>query len=256
MLICRLVYNQNMSFLAMVLAGICCGFIDSSLGMGYGVSATSVLLTFGVTPALASASIHASEAVVDIVSGISHFKNGNVDLQVSWYMLIPGIIASVLGAVFLSNLSLSSAKPIIRLVLILLGLLIIYQTYNGKKVESKITRLKAMILGFVAAFVDVAVGGGWGPIGTPALILSGEEPRKAVGVIEFTEPLISLTAVLTFGFVLGFENFMWNLAIPMIIGGVILTPIASRLTSVLPRKTLGLVIGVWLIVLNLWGLLS
>lgn len=245
-----------MSFIAMILAGVFCGFIDSCLGMGYGVSGITVLMTFGVAPAIASASIHASEAIVDIASGISHYRNGNVDLRLSKHMLIPGIIASVLGAVFLSSLSLSTAKPMVRIVLILLGLAIIYQTYNGKTVHKKLTARKAMILGFIAAFVDVAVGGGWGPIGTPALILSGEEPRKAVGTIEFTEPIISLVAVITFGIVLGFEVFMWDLAIPMIIGGVILTPIASKMTSRLPKKTLGLFIGLWLILLNVWGLLA
>jgi len=117
-------------------------------------------------------------------------------------------------------------------------------------------RFKAMTLGFIAAFIDVAVGGGWGPLGTPALILNGQEPRKAVGTIEFTEPIISLVAVLTFGVTLGFEKFLWNFTLPMILGGIILTPIAGFLTSKMPRRLLGVLIGVWLVALNLWGLLA
>jgi len=245
-----------MSFVAMVLAGLFCGFIDSCMGMGYGVTATSVLVTYGVAPAIASASIHTSEAVVDIVSAISHYRNGNVDIRISKQLLIPGIVASILGAVFLSNLQLSTAKPMVKVVLIFLGLLILYETFNGKNVKRSLNKLQIIGLGFIAAFVDVAVGGGWGPIGTPALILSGEEPKKAVGVIEFTEPIISFTAVLTFGLVLGFEKFMWNLALPMILGGIILTPVASIITRRLPRKTLGALIGLWLVALNIYGLLS
>ena len=129
--------------------------------MGYGVTATSVLMTFGVAPAIASASIHASEAVVDIVSAVSHYKNGNVDITLSRHLLIPGIAASVFGALFLSNLSLETAKPMVRIVLILLSLLIIYQTLNGKNVRQGLKMSQAMVLGFIAAFVDVAVGGGW-----------------------------------------------------------------------------------------------
>ena len=245
-----------MNFLAFLLAGLFCGFVDSCLGMGYGVTSTSVLMTFGVAPAIASASIHASEAVVDIVSAAAHYRNGNVDLKLSWRLLIPGVVASILGAVFLSNLSLATAKPMVRVVLILLGLIIIYQTYNGKHIVKGFNKMHAYVLGFIAAFVDVAIGGGWGPIGTPALILSGEEPKRAVGTIEFTEPIISLTAVITFGILLGFENFMWDLATPMIIGGIILTPIASRVTTKLPKKGLSLLIGLWLIALNVWGLLQ
>lgn len=245
-----------MSIAPLILAGLFCGFVDSSLGMGYGVTATSVLVTFGVAPAIASASIHTSETVVDIVSAIAHHRNGNVDLVISKHLLIPGIIASALGAVFISGLSLGVAKPMVKVALILLGLGIIYQSAFGVKARRSLNKRQAMALGFIAAFVDVAVGGGWGPIGTPALILSGEEPRKAVGVIEFTEPIISLTAVLSFGAILGFEQFMWDIALPMILGGVILTPIAAHITKRLPPRHLGMAIGTWLVALNLWGLLA
>lgn len=63
-------------------------------------------------------------------------------------------------------------------------------------------------------------------------------------------------AVVTFGFTLGFDKFMWDMTIPMIIGGIILTPIASILTSKMPRRLLGILIGLWLVLLNLWGLLA
>lgn len=62
---------------------------------------------------------------------------------------------------------------------------------------------------------------------TPTLILMGSEPRKAAGTVEFTEPFVSPAAVLTFGFTPGFESFLWNMTNPRIIGGLILTPIAS-----------------------------
>ena len=247
-----------MNILAFILAGLFCGFVDSCLGMGFGVTSASVLITFGVAPAVASASVHAAEAAVDIVSAVAHYRLGNVDFKIARHLLLPGIIASVLGAVFVSGLSLKMAKPFVQGSLLLMGLFILFRhvkDYNPAP-ERSMNKQKAMILGFVAAFIDVAVGGGWGPLGTPALILSGEEPKKAVGVIEFTEPIISLVAVLTFGFTLGFEKFMWEMTIPMIIGGIILTPIASVLTSKMPRRLLGILIGLWLVLLNLWGILA
>lgn len=248
----------DQSFFAMILAGLFCGFVDSSLGMGYGVTGASVLVTFGVAPAVASASIHASEAVVDIVSAAAHHRNGNVDLHISKHLLVPGVAAAMLGAVFISGLTPGYAKDLMRVALIALGAIILVQSLRGASGGStgRLSRPKMWALGFVSAFIDTAVGGGWGPIGTPALILSGEEPRRAVGVIEFTEPIISLTAVLSFGFTLGFENFMWGLALPMILGGLILTPVAAWLTARMPRRTLGVAIGAWLVALNLWGLLS
>jgi uncharacterized membrane protein YfcA len=246
-----------MNFVAFLLAGLFCGFVDSCLGMGFGVTSASVLIAFGVAPAIASASVHTAEAVVDIVSALSHYKLGNVDFRISRHLLVPGVFASVLGALFVSGLSLGVAKPLVQVVLILMGLFILYRhIVDYSPGAGGMEKRKAMILGFVAAFVDVAVGGGWGPLGTPALILSGEEPKRAVGIIEFTEPIISLTAVITFGFTLGFEKFMWNMTLPMILGGFILTPIASVLTSKMPRRLLGVLIGLWLVALNLWGLMQ
>jgi len=225
--------------------------------MGFGVTSVTVLITFGVVPAIASASVHMAEAVVDIVSAVSHYKLGNVDLKISRHILLPGILASVLGAVFVSGLSLKVAKPFVQVGLLVMGLYILYRHIGEYKPRTGgMGKRKAMLLGFVAAFIDVAVGGGWGPLGTPALILSGEEPKKAVGTIEFTEPIISIVAVLTFGVTLGFEKFMWNMTIPMILGGLILTPVASVLTSRMPRRLLGSLIGVWLIILNVYGLMK
>jgi len=245
-------------FIYFIIGGVACGFVDASLGMGFGVSASSVLVSFfGVAPVIASAAVHTAEMFVDIISGLSHWREGNVNFTVSRHILIPGIVASVLGAVFLNGLSLSYAKPFVQLSLIILGAVIIYK-HLGKETEAHIgiSKLKAQILGFIAAFVDVAVGGGWGPIGTPALILSGEEPRKAVGTIEFTEPIISLVAVLSFGYLLGFESFISEGTFPMILGGAIVSPIASKVTARIPKKTLGVLIGLTLIGLNVWGLLS
>jgi len=242
--------------LVYVLVGLICGFVDSTLGMGFGVTSSTVLITFGIAPAVASASVHAAEAVVDLFSAVIHHKLGNVDKEIWLRMAVPGVLSAVLGASVLSWMSLASAKPVVRIILILMGGIVLYRhAVNCRIRKVKLTDREAMALGFVAGFLDVLGGGGWGPIGTPSLILSGSDPKKAVGTIEFTEPFVSLGAVLTFGFTIGFEEFMWNLTIPMIIGGLILTPVSGYLVAKIPRKWLGILIGVWLIALNLYGLL-
>jgi uncharacterized membrane protein YfcA len=246
-----------MSLLAFILVGLICGFVDSALGMGFGVTSASILVAFGVAPAVASASVHTAEAFVDIISAVVHHKLGNVDRRLWLKMMIPGITAAVLGASILSWLSLEAAKPMMRMILLGMGAVVLYRhAFNYRPSKVQMSSNKAILLGFAAGFLDVLGGGGWGPIGTPSLILSGSDPRRAVGTIEFTEPFVSLAAVLTFGFTIGFESFLWNMTIPMIIGGFILTPIAGFLTSKIPRRTLGILIGIWLIALNLYGLLS
>ena len=86
-------------------------------------------------------------------------------------------------------------------------------------------------LGFIAGFIDASGGGGWGAILTPTFVATGSNPRKAVGTVEFTEPIVSFFTVITFGIILGFESFMWSIVVPMLIGGVILSPVAAWITK-------------------------
>src|SRR5436190_618099 len=48
-------------FAFFILAGFVAQIIDGALGMAYGVSCSTLLLGFGLTPVAASASVHTSE---------------------------------------------------------------------------------------------------------------------------------------------------------------------------------------------------
>jgi len=250
------------TFIALVIAGLACGFVDASLGMGYGVTSASVLVSFGIAPAVASASVHTAEAFVDTISGGFHLKFGNVRKDLLVPLLICGTIGAVLGAAGLSFLTLKAAKPIVASVLFCMGLVILvkflFRWKKGGKSSSSLesekvnySRKKLAVLGFVAGFVDASGGGGWGPILTPTFVATGSNPRKAVGTVEFTEPIISVATFVTFGLIIGFESFLWNIVLPMVIGGIILSPIAAYLCSKTPRRLLGILVGLWIAALNI-----
>ena len=248
-----------LSFILLMICGTLCGFIDSSLGMGYGVTAASVLVSFGIGPAIASASIHTAEAVVDTVSSGSHIKLGNIRKDLLIPLIAFGSAGAVLGALGLTSLSTTIARPIISAVLLVLGLLILYKyVYRWKKgndtpAEGKknYSRKILILLGFLAGFVDAAGGGGWGPILTSTFVATGSSPRKAVGTVEVSEPIISVAAFVTFGILIGFESFLWSLVIPILIGGIILTPVAAYVTARMPRRWLGILVGLWIAALNI-----
>ena len=62
-------------------------------------------------------------------------------------------------------------------------------------------------LGLFAGFVDATGGGGWGPVGTPALLASGRiEPRKVIGSIDTSEFLVAIAASLGFLIALGSQG--------------------------------------------------
>ena len=99
--------------------------IDGALGMAYGVTSTSLLLMFGIAPAVASASVHLAEVVTTAASGASPHKFGNVDKYTVSRLTLPGAIGAFVGACFLSNLPGDFIKPYISLFLFTLGVYIL-----------------------------------------------------------------------------------------------------------------------------------
>ncbi len=90
-------------FYWMIAAGFLAQMVDGALGMGYGVTCTTILLSIGVNLPAISGSIHTAEMFSSGVSGYSHYKFGNVNKKLFKNLLIPGIIGAVLGAYLLSK---------------------------------------------------------------------------------------------------------------------------------------------------------
>ena len=102
-----------------------------------------------------------------------------------------------------------------------------------------------------AGFLDAVGGGGWGPVATPGLILSGDhEPHQVVGTVNVVEFFVTVAEVLTFMFTIGPENFEWGVVAALLVGGVIAAPLAAWLCNKLPHRALGIAIGGSLILLN------
>jgi hypothetical protein len=79
-------------FLFFILFGFIAQMIDGALGMAYGASCSTLLLSFGITPAAASASIHAAEVFTSGASGLMHLKFKNVNIKLFKTLLLPGIL--------------------------------------------------------------------------------------------------------------------------------------------------------------------
>ncbi|MGI8768545.1 MAG: sulfite exporter TauE/SafE family protein, partial [Propionibacteriaceae bacterium] len=113
--------------------GLAAQLVDGSLGMGYGVTSSTLLLAVGLTPAAASASVHVSEMATNIASGVAHWRLRNVDWRVVGRIAVPGAIGSFLGASVLSSLSTEAAAPVMAGLLLLLGGYILVRTVIGRR---------------------------------------------------------------------------------------------------------------------------
>lgn len=198
-----------------VIVGFIAQLIDGSLGMAYGVTSTTLLLAFGIAPAVASASVHLAEVVTTAASGASHIKFGNVDRDMLVKLIIPGSLGAFVGACFLSNLPGDFIKPYVSLFLLALGVYIIYRflflsARQDPQPPKKFSNKQLVPLGLVAGFLDATGGGGWGPISTPVLLANkGIEARKVIGTVDTSEFAIALSATIGFVISLGWEQVNW-----------------------------------------------
>ncbi|MGE7592231.1 sulfite exporter TauE/SafE family protein [Peribacillus frigoritolerans] len=236
--------------------GFLAQLIDGSLGMAYGVTSTSLLLTFGIAPAVASASVHLSEVVTTAASGISHMKFGNVDRQALLKLIIPGSIGAFAGACFLSNLPGNVVKPYISIFLLILGVYVLFRFLIISKTRTEmksinISRKKSIFLGLIAGFADATGGGGWGPITTPVLLSQkGVPARKVVGTVDTSEFAVAVSATLGFLIALGWQEVNWFWVIALMAGGIIAAPIAAWIVTKLPSYLLGVLVGGFIILTN------
>ncbi|WP_345242669.1 sulfite exporter TauE/SafE family protein [Pontibacillus salipaludis] len=236
--------------------------IDGALGMSYGLSSSSLLLAYGVAPAVASSSIHMSEIATTAVSGYSHYKFKNIDKSLILPLIIPGSISAFCGAAFLSSLPGDVIKPFVSFFLLLLGVYILVRflllNVERSKPRPTLSPKKRFIypLGFVAGFLDAIGGGGWGPVNTPILLSQkGATPRKVIGTVDTTEFAITTSATLGFILFLGWEEFNWLWVTAFVIGGVIAAPLAAWLVQVIPALILGVLAGGFIVLTNLRTLL-
>ncbi len=246
--------------------------VDGSLGMGYGVFSTTLVVSTGVIPALASASVHTAETFTTLFSGGSHLIFGNVNKRLLVKLIIPGVAGSVIGALVLTSIPGDFGRLVIAVILFSLGVVITYRYVREQKSipetksdqpENKETPVRAAnsarmpLLGLIASFIDATGGGGWGSIATTGLMLDGNtEVCQVVGTVNIVEFFITLAAAITFLIRIGWSSYDWPMVGALIVGGVIAAPIAARVCQILPKRVLGILVGLLIVGTNLYTIIQ
>jgi uncharacterized protein len=245
------------SFIVLAIVGLAAQLVDGSLGMAYGVTSQSLLLAVGLTPALASASVHIAEVGTTLASGTSHWRFGNVDWGKVGWLAVPGGVGAFLGAVVLSSvISAEAAEPIVAIFLFGLGVYILsrfaFRRRENPVVERPVSRGFLGPLGFVAGFLDAAGGGGWGPISTPTLLSSRRmQPRKVVGTVDTSEFVVALSASVGFLLALSFADIPWRVVGALLLGGLVAAPVAAYIVRILPARILGTAVAGVILITNM-----
>lgn len=247
-----------MDILLFVLMGFIAQMVDGALGMAYGVTSNSLLLAIGVAPAAASASVHISEVFTTLVSGISHFRAGNLKKEFIFRLVIPGVIGGLVGAYLLSNIDGNAIKPYIALYLLLMGIRILIKAIRYKKTEAEEppvpSKWQLGLLGLIGGFFDAVGGGGWGPIVTSTLISRGHSPRETIGSVNISEFFVTFAEAATFIVLLGISD--WKVILGFVIGGVIAAPLGALVTKRVNARVLMFIVGILIIGLQVRTILQ
>ena len=278
---------------AMTLAGFVAQLVDGSLGMGYGMTSSTVLVASGLSPAAASTSVHLAQLGTTALSGLAHYQSGNVDLGVTAHIGAAGMVGAFWGAALLSLLPTKAAKPIASGLLFAVGVYVLARFYRDKSHCARVGRPGRAVLlplGLVGGFVDATGGGGWGPVATSGLLAGGQlRPSRVIGSVSASEFLVTVAAVAGFcaapfleaavaaaaaaaaggdvaaavaaeqaqaahgGSHLGLHL---DIVLTLLVGGLLAAPLAPRLVGCLKPRLLGVTVGGFICVTNARGLLA
>ncbi|MBV6391026.1 MAG: hypothetical protein KPEEDBHJ_00230 [Anaerolineales bacterium] len=243
--------ETGLAILLYALVGFIAQMIDGALGMAYGVSSNSFLLSLGIPPAAASASVHMAEVVTTGVSGASHWKLGNVDWKLVKRLLIPGVVGGALGAYLLISIDGNVIKPYIAAYLLVMGGVIIYKalTLKPRNKPDEHHGPRISLLGLLGGFCDAIGGGGWGPVVTSTLMARGKHPRMTIGSVNFSEFFVTLVQSILFVLTLSFGEY-WQIIVGLLVGGAVAAPIAAKLAQKMPMKALMIFVGLLIIALS------
>jgi hypothetical protein len=240
--------------LADILPFIAIGFaaqmIDGALGMAFGVISTTLLVSMGVPPAAASASVHTVESFTTGISGISHALHRNINWRLFARIVIPGVIGGILGAYLLTQISAETARPFVLTYLAGIGLYLLWRgaTHRHREREPKVVAP----LGLLGGFLDAAGGGGWGPVVTSNLLVQGGSPRQVIGTVNTAEFFVTVTISATFIAALGWEAFTVA-TVGLLIGGVVAAPLGALVAKRVAADLLLTLVGVVLTATSLYG---
>jgi len=262
-----------MDFVFYAVIALVCEYVDSSIGMGYGTTLTPILLLWGFQPLQIVPAVLFSEFITGILAGLWHHRLGNVsfdfrsddrtrrrhlqalgylprsfDAKVTIVLIVLGVTGA-LAAVFLSiNLPKLWVKTYIGVMIFAIGLYIIVNV-NRRRTFSwgKFTVIAAL-----SGFNKGISGGGYGPLVTGGQVISGRSAKNSIGSTSLAEGIVCLVGFITYLIVR--RSIDWHLALPLVVGAVLSTPLAALTVRKMPETRLKYVIGTVTLLLGLWTL--
>jgi hypothetical protein len=239
------------------LAGFVASLVDGALGMGFGPTSSTILLSTGLSPAAASTTVNLAKVATGLSAAISHWRFENIDHRLVVRLAVPGMLGALIGVTILANVDGDDLRPVLAVILLLVGIRILVR-FSRPVVprvhdeEAGPPSFEVRGAGAAAAAGGVTNGlvGAWGPIVTPYLLHHGLPPRYAIGSVNTAEVAVAVVAAGSLLASLGGDGVELATVLAMLIGGVLASPLAAWVTKHLSPRRLGLAVAALLLITN------
>jgi uncharacterized membrane protein YfcA len=221
------------------------GYVDTSLGMGYGVTLTPVLLLLGYEPLEVVPAVVASQLVLGLVGALAHHAIGNVDFRPgtrAFWITTAIVGASVLATVGAAEIAVRLRADVLQawIGVVVLGVGVATLATFGRHL--KFSWVKIFVLGGLAGFNKGTTGGGYGPVVTGGQILFGVSAANAVSITTLAETIACIAGTLTY--LLGSGIIDWTLTPFLVAGAIAAVPFSALTVRVLKPLQLKISVGV------------
>lgn len=236
------------------LAGFLAAIVDGALGMGFGPTSATILLSSGVSPAATSATVNLAKVATGLASGISHWRFNNIDRRLVVKLAAPGAVGALLGTVVLTTIDGNDLRPLLAVLLLVIGVRILVrfslpmpvllaaQAVSEPDLAPQFDVRGAEIAGAAGGFTNGLVGA-WGPVVTPFLLQHGLPPRYAVGSVNTAEVAVAVVSAGSLIASLGGRGIELGVVVAMLSGGVIAAPLAAYVVRFVPARLLGIAVA-------------
>ena len=243
------------------LAGFCASMVDGALGMGFGPTSSTILLSAGLSPAAASTTVNLAKVATGLSAGVAHWRFGNIDRRLVMRLAIPGSVGALIGVTVLANVDGDKLRPFLAVLLVLVGIRILVRygktapTPRPSRGESEVEEMPAFEergTAAVAAAGGVTNGliGAWGPVVTPFLLARRLPPRFAIGSVNTAEVAVAVVASGSLLASLKGGGVEAATVVAMLAGGVLAAPLAAWVIRFLPARGLGIAVSALLLLTN------
>lgn len=241
--------------IVVALAGFLASIVDGALGMGFGPTSSSILLSSGISPALASATVNLAKVATGFAAGVSHWRFDNIDRRLVLKLAIPGALGAVIGTTVLANVDGDDLRPLLAVLLMLVGLRILVRFSQPLPSDrdpeadviatdrSPVFDARGVEIAATAGGVTNGLVGAWGPVVTPFLLQRGLPPRYAIGSVNTAEVAVALVSAATLLTSVGGDGLEAGVILAMLGGGVAAAPLAAYVVRFLPARLLGLAVA-------------